>query len=217
MFLPLDLELHKQIIEQGPYNAPTEVFAKNPYISQVGATGLETFLGTPGTVQLASASGGATDMPATYSTTSTILNIDTKSMSDQAQGDFFGYSALNMELRGSTSGATATITQRRFISDLGANLIGSFYIPNPNTGNHPKFETGTKTFTVIDNTTNDQDSTDTFGEDNYTASGTLETVQENIISTRNAIIQTKPTADERTTRTLTGSTVMKTEACISSA
>ena len=44
----------------GPYNAPTEVFAKNPYISQVGATGLETFLGTPGTVQLASASGGAT-------------------------------------------------------------------------------------------------------------------------------------------------------------
>ena len=200
----------------GPYNAPTEVFAKNPYISQVGATGLETFLGTPGTVQLASASGGATDMPATYSTTSTILNIDTKSMSDQAQGDFFGYSALNMELRGSTSGATATITQRRFISDLGANLIGSFYIPNPNTGNHPKFETGTKTFTVIDNTTNDQDKTDTFGEDNYTASGTLETVQENIISTRNAIIQTKPTADERTTRTLTGSTVMKTEA-ISSA
>ena len=38
----------------GPYNAPTEVFAKNPYISQVGATGLDTFLGTPGVVQLAS-------------------------------------------------------------------------------------------------------------------------------------------------------------------
>ena len=72
----------------GPYNAPTEVFAKNPYISQVGATGLETFLGTPGTVQLASASGGATDMPATYSSTSTILNVDTKSMADQAQGDY---------------------------------------------------------------------------------------------------------------------------------
>ena len=46
---------------------------KNPYISQVGATGLETFLGTPGTVQLASDSGGATNMPATYSATSTIL------------------------------------------------------------------------------------------------------------------------------------------------
>ena len=48
-------------------------FAKNPYVSQVGASGLETFLGTPGVVQLASDSGGATNMPATYSSTSTIL------------------------------------------------------------------------------------------------------------------------------------------------
>ena len=192
----------------GPYNAPSEVFAKNPYISQVGATGLETFLGTPGTVQLASDSGGATNMPATYSATSTILNVDTKSLSDQAQGDYYGYVKTRMELRGSSSGATAVVSAVRLISDLGANLIGSFYIPNPNTGNHPKFETGTKTFTVIDNTTNDQEQTDTFGEDNYTASGTLETVQENIISTRNAIIQTRPTKDARSVRTLTGSTVM---------
>ena len=196
----------------GPYNAPTEVFAKNPYISQVGATGLETFLGTPGTIQLASASGGATDMPATYSSTSTILNLDTKSMSDQAQGDYFGYTHVGMELRGVNSGATATVIQRRLISDLGANLIGSFYIPNPNSGNHPIFETGTKTLTMIDNATNNQENTDTYGEAKYSAEGTLETVQENIISTRNAIIQTKPSKDERAVRTLTGSTVMKTEA-----
>ena len=39
-------------------------------------------------------------MPATYSSTSTILNIDTKSMSDQAQGDYFGYTHIGMELRG---------------------------------------------------------------------------------------------------------------------
>ena len=31
----------------------------------------------------------------------------------------------------------------------------------------------------------------------YTAAGTLETVQENIISTRNAIVQTKPTKQEK--------------------
>ena len=71
----------------GPYNSPTEVFTKNPYISQVGETGLETYLGTPGTVQLASSSGGATNMPATYSSTSTILNVDTKALADQPQGD----------------------------------------------------------------------------------------------------------------------------------
>ncbi len=196
----------------GPYNAPTEVFAKNPYISQVGETGLETFLGTPGVVQLASTNDGSTNMPSTYSATSTILNIDTKALADQPQGDFYGYTSTGMELRGESSGATATITTRRLISDLGANLIGSFYIPNPNSGNHPKFETGTKTFTMIDNETLDKENSDTYGEDIYTASGTLETVQENIISTRNAIIQDKPTKDERQVKTLTGSTVMKTEA-----
>ena len=105
----------------GPYNAPTEVFTKNPYISQVGATGLETYLGTPGTVQLASASGGATNMPATYSSTSTILNVDTKSLADQPQGDFYGYIRPKMELTGASSGATATVSARRLISDLGAN------------------------------------------------------------------------------------------------
>ncbi len=196
----------------GPYNSPTEVFTKNPYVSQVGETGLETYLGTPGTVQLASSNSGATNMPATYSSTSTILNVDTKALADQPQGDFYGYVKGGMELRGASSGATAVVKARRLISDLGANLIGSFYIPNPNSGNHPKFETGTKTFTMIDNNTNDQENTDTFGEDTYTASGTLETVQENIISTRNAVIQTKHAKDERTTRQLTGSSVIKTEA-----
>ena len=196
----------------GPYNAPTEVFAKNPYVSQVASTGLETFLGTPGTVQLAGSNDGSTNMPTTYSATSTILNIDTKALADQPQGDFYGYTSTGMELRGETSGATATISARRLISDLGANLIGSFYIPNPNSGNHPKFETGTKTFTMIDNETLDKENTDTYGEDTYSASGTLETVQENIISTRNAIIQDKPTKDARAVKTLTGSTVMKTEA-----
>ena len=200
----------------GPYNAPTEVFSRNPYISQVGETGLETFLGTPGVVQLASTNSGATNMPSTYSATSTILNVDTKSLADQPQGDFYGYTSVGMELRGESSGATATVTQRRLISDLGANLIGSYYIPNPNSGNHPRFETGTKTFTLIDNTTNNQDTADTYGEDTYTAEGTLETVQESIISTRNAIIQTKPTKEERSTRQLTGSSVIKSEAISSS-
>ena len=197
---------------EGPFNAPTAVFKKNPYISQVGATGLETFLGTPGTVQLASASGGATDLPSTYSSTTTILNIDTKSLSEQAQGDYFGYAKTGMVLRGSSSGALAKISNVRLITDLGANLIGSFYIPNPNSGNHPKFETGTKTFTLIDNTTNDQDNTDSFGEDHYTATGTLETVQESIISTRNAVIETKHSKQAKSAKKLAGSTVMKTTA-----
>jgi hypothetical protein len=140
------------------------------------------------------------------------LNVDTKSLSEQAQGDWFGYAKTGMALIGTTSGAVAKITDVRLITDLGANLIGSFYIPNPNSGNHPKFETGTKTFTLIDNTTNDQDNTDSFGEDHYTATGTLETVQESIISTRNAVIETKHSKQAKGAKKLAGSTVMKTTA-----
>ena len=194
----------------GPYNAPTEVFTKNPYLSQVGATGLETFLGTPGTVQLAST--GSADMPGFYSATSTILNIDTRSLSDEAQGDFYGYAHTGMIVRGETSTAQAKITNLRLISDLGANLIGSYYIPNPNSGNHPRFETGKKTFTIVDNNINDQDNADTVGEESYTATGTLETVQETIVSTRNAIIETKKTKGEKAAKKFTGSSIIKTEA-----
>ena len=192
----------------GPYNAPTDFFNKNPYISQVGATGLETFLGTPGVVQVASASGDTTKMPSVYSATSTILNVDCKSLADQPQGDWFGYAHSGMTLRGQSSNAQAKISNMRLISDLGANLIGSFYIPNPNTGNHPKFETGVKSLTLIDNNTNDRDNSDTFGDANYSATGTLETVQESIISTRNATLQTKHHNEDKPAREFTGSAVI---------
>ena len=192
----------------GPYNAPTDFFNKNPYISQVGATGLETFLGTPGVVQVASASGDSTKMPAVYSATTTILNVDCKSLADQPQGDWFGYAHSGMTLRGQSSNAQAKISNLRLISDLGANLIGSFYIPNPNTGNHPQFETGIKSLTMIDNNTNDRDNSDSFGDANYSATGTLETVQESIISTRNATIQDKHHNEEKPAREFSGSAVV---------
>ena len=195
---------------KGPYNAPTDVYTSNPYQSQVAATGLETFLGTPGTVQLASAK--AADFPSTYSATTTILNLDTASLSEQAQGDFFGYIQTGMVVRGGTSGAQAKITGKRLMSDLGANLTLSYYIPNPNSGNHPKFETGDKTLTMIDNNTNDQENSDSYGEANYNAVGTLETVQESIISTRNATITTKPEKQQKGARRLSGSSVIKSEA-----
>ena len=95
--------------KEGPYNAPTSVYTSNPYTSQIGATGLETFLGTPGTVQLA---GQGNTIPATYSSTSTILNVDTYSLSLQAQGEFSGYVETGMILVGQTSGAQATITNQ---------------------------------------------------------------------------------------------------------
>ena len=156
---------------EGPYDAPTKTFPQNPY-----------------TVR---------PLAQSYSSTSTILNVDTASLAAQARGDFHGFVGTGMVLRGSTSGAQATITNVRLVSDLSATLIGSYYIPNPNNINFPKFETGTKVFTLVNDPDNNQDLATTIAEEGFTSAGTLETVQENIISVRNARIELKNEFESR--------------------
>jgi hypothetical protein len=113
-----------------------------------------------------------------------------------------------MVLIGSTSGAEATVTNVRLVSDLAANLIGSFFIPNPNNVNHPRFETGTKIFTIINDEDNDPNIATTVAEEGFTASGTLETVQENIISVRNARVEQRQEFQERNVNRSLGTEVV---------
>ena len=148
---------------EGPYNAPTKTYVQNPYLN--------------------------IDLSTSYSSTSTILNVDTFSLASQARGDFYGWVKEGMVLVGQTSGAIATIENVRLVSDISATLIGSYYIPDPNNISFPRFETGTKTFTLTNNIDNDQDNATTIAEEAFSASGTLETVQENIISVRNARVE----------------------------
>ena len=150
---------------EGPYDAPTKTYVENPYLN--------------------------IELSASYSSTSTILNVDTFSLASQARGDFYGWVKEGMVLVGSTSGAIATIQNVRLISDLSATLIGSYYIPDPNNITFPRFECGTKTFTLTNDIDNDQDNASTIAEESFSASGTLETVQENIISVRNARVELK--------------------------
>jgi hypothetical protein len=164
--------------KEGPYNAATTTYPNNPYTGQ--------------------------SLQSTYSSTSNILNVDTFSLSNQPQGEYSGWVESGMILVGQTSGAQATITNVRLVSDLSATLIGSFYIPNPNINIHPKFEAGTKTFTLVNSSSNDQNVATTIAEEGFVSSGTLETVQENIISVRNARIQNKQEFEERAVSRTTG-------------
>ena len=169
---------------EGPYNAPTVTYPFNPYTSQI----LQT----------------------SYSSTSDIINIDTFSLSDQPQGEYSGWIEPNMILVGETSGAQATVTNQRLFSDIAANLVGSFYIPNPNSNIHPKFEAGNKVLTLVNSETNDQNNATTIAEESYSSSGTLETVQENIISVRNARVENKQQFEERAIFRTTGIQVTDT-------
>ena len=151
--------------KEGPFNSPTKTYPENPYDN--------------------------TPLGASYSSTDTVLNVDTYSLSKETQGKYWGHVETGMIIKGTSSGAEAKITNVRLISDLAADLTGSFYIPNPNNIDYPRFETGTKTFTLLNDQDNNQDEASTVAEEAYTASGTLETVQENIVAVRNARIEQK--------------------------
>ena len=157
--------------KEGPYNSPTKVFQENPYTNNT--------------------------LPSAYSSTSSVINVDTFSLSNEVQGEYFGWVGLDMILTGKTSGAQATITNVRLLSDLSSTLIGSFFIPDPNNANYPKFETGTKNFKLINDADNDKNLSTTSAEESYVSSGIIEKTQETIISVRNAKVEQKPVFDSR--------------------
>ena len=174
----IQFRVAQQNHKYGAYNAPTDVFTTNPYDQSVTISD-------------------------TYSTTSTTLNVDTYSLANQPQGQFYGKISTGMKLRGKTSGAIAKITNVRLITDHIGTLIGSYFIPDPNLQTNPKFEAGTKLFRLTSSDTNSQipGSTTTSGEDNYFVEGKVNTVQEQIISIRNSkIVTEKPVESENVSK-----------------
>ena len=163
----------------GPYNAPTDTYPQNPYTSNV--------------------------LPVLYSATSTILNIDLNSLSNQAEGEFKGWVETDMILIGKTSKAQAKITNVRFISDIAAELRGSFLIP-PDVVGFPQFLSGSKVFTCINNTGNTKATATTYAESQFAAQGTIETVQENILAVRNAQVITTNLSESRAASSTSSST-----------
>ncbi len=170
--------------KEGPYNAPTKIYGTSPYGSNV--------------------------VPSSYSTTSTTLNIDTFSLANESQGTYWGWVEQDMILVGGTSGAMATISNVRLISDLGSNILGSLFIPNPNISNNPRFETGSKTLSLINNASNDRNNATSISDQNFTSTGILETVQEDIVSVRNANVSVEQITDQRTLTTQINRTLIAT-------
>jgi len=160
--------------KEGPYNAPTKVLTVNPYDN---AAGISTV----------------------YSTSSSIMNVDTFSLSTQVQGDFFGHAKVGHRLKGLTSGAEANITNVRLITDTLGNMKSCFNIPNPNNDANPRFETGTKTLRLTTSPTNSTVSGTVTGsaEANFHAKGELETVQEQILSIKTPQIERLGVEEQR--------------------
>jgi len=171
----------------GPYNQATQIYAENPY------TPTET-------------------ISSSYSSTSTLLNIDTASLELQSASGYYGNVITGMQLKGEVSGAIAKITNVRLVTDSAGTLIGSLFIPNSNLASTPSFETGTKTFTLTTSSTNVTISgaTDSTGETRFTSSGTLNNVEETTLRIRNAKVERLVKTDERTIKSEKTETVAST-------
>jgi hypothetical protein len=158
----------------GPFNSPSSTYNVNPYIK---------------TESIAS----------TYSSTSKVLNVDTTALSEAAQGLYYGYITRGMQLIGQTSNAIAYVKDIRLISDNYGDLIGTFFLRDPNSNPRPsiRIPTGTKTYKITSSKTNETgipgSNSISFAEANYTASGTL--------------VQFQATVTSETTRTNISSTV----------
>ncbi len=173
----------------GPYNAPSTTYTINPYIR---------------TESIASG----------YSQSSKVLNVDTVSLSEEAQGKYSGYLLKGMQLVGQTSGAVTTVKDLRLISDNFGDLIGTFYLRDPNTVPTPtvRISTGTKTFKLSSSSTNDPGlpgSSDTsFAETNFNSDGTLEQWENTVTATTKNL--TTNTITNLTTNTTTSQTTINT-------
>lgn len=158
----------------GPYNNPTDIFTKNPYNRN-------------------------TTIPSAYSSSSTILNVDTFSLSEEANASYFGLLKEGMILRGVTSGATAKVTSIRLVTDEIGTLIGSFYVPDGKSGT-PQFETGRSRFRLTSSSTNSQipGVVTSSSEETFYSQGQIDNVQQTTLSIRNAKVKVDSFSENRT-------------------
>jgi hypothetical protein len=138
-------------------------------------------------------------LPSTYSSQTAYLNIDTEAMATQVNANFYGNIKVGEILQGS-SGAKAVVKDRRLISDRKGTLYGTFFIPSPSVDTNPRWPTGTRALRFTTSSVNSYvpGTVDSSADTTYSASGTLDTVQENILAVRNADIVRDTVTDTRT-------------------
>ena len=144
--------------KEGPFNSPSRTYNINPYARKE-------------------------NLPTSYSQSSKTLNIDLNSLSNEAQGKFFGLVVKGAKIVGQTSGAISYVKDLKLITDNYGDLLGSFFIKNPytNPAPNPRILTGKKTYILTSNPTNEKplpgSKLISTGQGSYSAVGTLVTRQ----------------------------------------
>ena len=180
--------------KRGPFDAPTTTYKNNPYYQFTPLyKGLAILVDSIVPLQSdaastdSSPSGEVVVLPESYSSTSSILNIDMTSLADKSDNTYYGYVEKDLKLAGQTSNAQAKVSNLRLRSDNVGSVIGSFFIPDPNETTSPKFDTGKKIFRLTSNKVNSQipGNVTTDATQVFESTGSLDTVQSTVISVKN--------------------------------
>lgn len=141
--------------KNGPFNSPTVTYTANPY-------------------------NKAEALPSQYSASSSILNVDTAGLAEEALGLFFGRIEVGMRLVGQTSGAVAYVKDIRLVTDSFGFVGGSFWIREPYQTPPPpvRIGTGTKTYKLSSDSNNSRNvpgsTIISSAETTYRAEGTVQ-------------------------------------------
>jgi len=151
---------------------------------------------------------GTSTLPESYSSQTIYLNHDISAIAETVSPNYFGNMQVGELLVGQTSGAKAVVADRRILTDNAGNVQGTFFIPSPKNDANPRWATGTRAFRFTTSSTNSRTigEVDSSADTTYSATGTLQTVRENILAVRNAEIVRDTVTEERvveTTRTET--------------
>ena len=150
----------------GIYNNPSTTYSENPYSPSLDIVN--------------------------YSSSSSILNIDTYSLADDADGRFYGYSPVGMLIIGETSNAQATVLEQTLVSDSVGDIIGSFFIRDPLINPTPPItiNTGSTSFKLTSSSTNSTATSVTFTESVFYGSG----IVDSSVYTESVVIRRPPNA-----------------------
>ena len=142
---------------------------------------------------------GTETLPETYASQTQYLNHDITAISENVSPDYFGNMQVGEVLVGLTSGARAVVQDRRLLTDNVGNIQGTFFVPSPKNDANPRWATGTRNvrFTTSDTNSSTPGTVDSSAQATYSAQGTLQTVQENILAVRNAEIVQDTVSEER--------------------
>lgn len=121
--------------KNGPFANPTETYLSNP------------------------SSHGNIELGENYTSSTPVINVDTRALSERAQGSYFGYVKKNSLIKGESSGASAFVKgDIRLLTDVFGDITGTFFIEDPYGTPPPeiRFRTGSTEFTITTSENNGQ-------------------------------------------------------------